>query len=152
MFVSYCGKQLFAHRWYRLLSQNKTWCAIIFYFFPNIRKATKDHHFYPKTLFALLIAFLRSIPFPKTPLIDHLLPFKRSIVLKILKSFIFKPGLTSSQCKGMDTVAPILAAKSKGLLWWLLAYSAKSPNTFYPFWLLPSVREKCNLVSAHAPG
>ena len=50
--------------------------------------------------------FPKSIPFVKTPLKISPSLLILSIAFLIVKSFILSPFFTSSQCNGMETVAP----------------------------------------------
>ena len=59
-----------------------------------------------KSLAILFKTLERLIPLPKTPLKISPSFFSLSKILKMVKSFILNPGLTSSQCSGVDTVAP----------------------------------------------
>lgn len=58
--------------------------------------------------FIFFNALFRSIPLPNTPLKRSPVSFTLSIAFFIVKSDIFNPFFTSSQCNGIETVAPCL--------------------------------------------
>lgn len=65
----------------------------------NVNHANKNHALPDPSCYS-------SMPFPRTGIKISPTSLTRSTALKIVKSFIFSPFFTSSQCNGMDTVAP----------------------------------------------